>query len=449
MSSFYGGRRGASFEIVKRYLTYGEMLADIRNIDYNQYVITEEGNNIYRKTSTGYDFVMSVDPSKISTSLAGSLSVNDFTVIEQLKSSTSYSEGTAQISDSTQSLIKYNSVVNDKGKTLMGFSFPAYMFDLELQENAAQTKLERIDDKTNPFYAKWLLSIANLIGRSFSNLRIVNSNTVTEIVYSSVDYTTEVTLPADTQVILYDITEEDQKIIYFGTFDSVQNIDISNTGLLTIDTLNKSLSYQFKDISDITFENGILSFTFVDGSSKEFNINYPTQISMNEEYSLFATYADGTEAKISEPINYILDTKIENDHLFIKFSDKTYKQEELVNGYVDCGSIKYDSGLLVGKNYTLEELGSSSFSVGNTISFLNTEYPSGLTGDNLNGKIVTVGNEGENKYFFAFDYVKGTWYFLSSIGNTSLTNLVAPYTPDNILVAETLPIGGIWFIEEV
>lgn len=448
--SFYGGRRGASFEIVKRYATYDEMVNDIKNIDYNQYVIVEDGNKVYRKTTEGYIYILSVDPANISTSLASSLALVDYVTVEEQKSASSYSEGAAQISDSTQTIIKYNSVVDSSGKTLMGFSFPSYSFDFELDKDSNETSLKKVDDGTNPFYAKWLLSIEHLIGRSFTNLRIVNSNSVTNTVYSSLDYTTVVTLPKNTMIILYDIVEEEQKTIYLGTFNSITNINISDTGLLSVDTLENSLTYQFTDISTIALTDGILSITYKDGTSTELSLNYPTNISLKNDYALYAEYADGTNKAISEPINYIIDAKINDGHLLIKFTDSNYLIEKQVDGYVDYGSIKSDSGLLIGKNYTIEEIPSSylPFSIVNSISFLNATYPNGLTGNNLEGKIITIGNTYDEKYFFAFDYSKTTWYFLMSSSNVKQANLIAPYTTEGATAAEQLPVGGIWFIEE-
>ena len=40
MSSFYGGKRGASLEIKQSYADYNAMIQDQDNIDYNEYVIT-------------------------------------------------------------------------------------------------------------------------------------------------------------------------------------------------------------------------------------------------------------------------------------------------------------------------------------------------------------------------------------------------------------------------
>ena len=41
MSSFYGGKRGASLEITKTYDTYDDMINDAKNVDYNEYVIVK------------------------------------------------------------------------------------------------------------------------------------------------------------------------------------------------------------------------------------------------------------------------------------------------------------------------------------------------------------------------------------------------------------------------
>lgn len=451
MSSFYGGRRGASFEIVKRYTSLEEMYSDIKKIDYNKYVIVEEGNKIYRRVlnDLGYEFIMSVDPKDISTSLASSLNLVNFSDVESLKTNPSYSIGVAEITSGNESTIKYNSVITENGNTLMGFSFPAYNFDFELKEDGEETGIKRIDDQTNPFYSKWQLSIKNLIGRSFSNLRLVSSNDVTVPVYSSSDYITPVTLPQNVFVLLYDIQEEEKKTIYFGSFDTINEVELSDLGLLTIKTLNKQLNYQIMDIKNITFTDGVLSFIYKDNSSKNFNINYPKSIALDDDYSLSVTYANNEKEKISDPINYILDTKIENNHLFIKFSDKLYKESQQdEDGYIDYGSVKADSGLLIGKNYSIEEI-SSTFSIPTTIEFLNTEYPNGLTGDGLEGKIITVGNYDDNKAFFAFDYEDKTWYFLQAdVSESSVSNLVSVYSDENYLLAEELPNGGFWFIEE-
>ena len=54
MSSFYGGKRGASLEIKQSYADYNAMIQDQDNIDYNEYVITTNNNILYRRIQNGY-----------------------------------------------------------------------------------------------------------------------------------------------------------------------------------------------------------------------------------------------------------------------------------------------------------------------------------------------------------------------------------------------------------
>ena len=54
MSSFYGGKRGASLEIKQSYADYNAMIQDQNNIDYNEYVITTDNNILYRRIQNGY-----------------------------------------------------------------------------------------------------------------------------------------------------------------------------------------------------------------------------------------------------------------------------------------------------------------------------------------------------------------------------------------------------------
>jgi hypothetical protein len=56
MNSFYGGRRGAGFEIAKVFATTTEM-NNYLSVDYGKYVYCEEDSGLYRRISTGFEFV--------------------------------------------------------------------------------------------------------------------------------------------------------------------------------------------------------------------------------------------------------------------------------------------------------------------------------------------------------------------------------------------------------
>lgn len=182
------------------------------------------------------------------------------------------------------------------------------------------------------------------------------------------------------------------------------------------------------------------------------------------------TYNDKTSAEtIGKPINYIMKTAISSDyHLLILHSDPA-KREELVaagkgfswdgrNDWQDLGSIKNESGILVGLNYNITDYPQLSTVVG-AVTFLNEQYPSGLTGIDLQGKVVSVGLEEETKAIYAFDYslnaegaYKG-WYYLGSVsgsGGMSGAGVVVGKEddPDTETSALALPVGGAWFIVE-
>lgn len=63
MSSFYGGRTGASCVIVKSYETISAMNADATHINYGCYVYTEEGNGLWRKETNNFVRVATMTPS--------------------------------------------------------------------------------------------------------------------------------------------------------------------------------------------------------------------------------------------------------------------------------------------------------------------------------------------------------------------------------------------------
>ena len=70
MGSFYGGRRGASAQIVKTYNSYSEMETDFSSSDcsvgYNEYVIVNENDQsiLYKKTFTTPEKIGSLMPNK-------------------------------------------------------------------------------------------------------------------------------------------------------------------------------------------------------------------------------------------------------------------------------------------------------------------------------------------------------------------------------------------------
>jgi hypothetical protein len=101
-------------------------------------------------------------------------------------------------------------------------------------------------------------------------------------------------------------------------------------------------------------------------------------------------------------------------HLLVLYSDPA-KRKEIVaagknrtydgrNDWYDLGSIKSDSGILIGLNLAYSYFDDKTSST--IITKLNEDYPKGLPSNNidLSGKIITVGDTTNDKKFFAFDY---------------------------------------------
>lgn len=218
----------------------------------------------------------------------------------------------------------------------------------------------------------------------------------------------------------------------------------------------------YNNDDDETIDN-IIKFidrVYVDDDDKKENSNYLFHV----------VYNTGEDKAIStQPVNYINETVIdEKDYHFLVYysngkirklleeSGKTRTYGEK-NGWLDLGSIKDDAGFLVGFNILPSEHSEDEIKdTTKAIKYLNKTYPNGLTNPLYYGKIVTIGDEGENKLFYAFDYDYKTdtteykgWYYLGSFNNEVSWTMVAS-KDDATLEAQQkkLAIGGVWFIVE-
>lgn len=256
----------------------------------------------------------------------------------------------------------------------------------------------------------------------------------------------------------------------------VNEIKLSENGTITIgycygdDTV---LDQKIKWVTKTELStDGVLKITYNDGSTSSMTnkIKWISSIAIdtgstegNGTQKLVITYNDGTSTKVGNPINYIMRTAISADHhLLVLYSDPARRADIKARGqnnvwdgrddWFDLGSIKEDNGLLVGTHYDTTEYADMG-SIDSAIEHLNTEWPSGLIGDHLDGKVATSGAKKENKYFFGFDYTYGDittdgykgWYYL---GMFSDLNVVAGREDDAATqaIATTLPTGGIWMV---
>ena len=414
-SSFYGGRQGAPFIIVKSFTSISEMIDNFSKgleytiVKFDEYVVINTTNKfdldngkIYRR---GKDFTNDKGGAIYIGQVAGAPGPAphfELTTIQEIKETTNgqediYRKGEGTYSPSNGNLIpgkyeengeiKYNdeiqwaycSIVNADGTSgvaQIGFTFPYLIIDYEAQleeDDYTGPLIERVDDIQHPFYQNWLLHIPK--------------------------------------------GDKGDK----GT--SIQELKI--------------------DTGNIEGE----------GSQK-----------------LQVTYNDETPVeKIGNPINYIIKTEVTDDYHLIALHSSPDKRAQIIaegknytwdgrDDWQDLGAIKDEDGIFIGLNYDSEETPEMS-SITTAIYFLNNEYPNGLSGE-LKGKVVTVGKIDEEKTIYAFDYslkndgkYKG-WYFLGTVDGSGGGGMGAGVVvgreddSDTQILAAALPANGVWFVVE-
>ena len=170
---------------------------------------------------------------------------------------------------------------------------------------------------------------------------------------------------------------------------------------------------------------------------------------------------------IGDPLNYIVKmTSTKDHHLLVWYSDPVKRQDVFNNnrGYIngtdqtilnpeywlDLGSVYFDSGIYVGLNIDPDTVQRDISDQTKRIAYLNELYSTGLTGQYLDEKLVTIGNNLSIKEFYAFDYSKDGsgnylgWYYLGSLA--SVAAVVAKTSDDNKVKA--LSNNGIWLQTE-
>ena len=176
---------------------------------------------------------------------------------------------------------------------------------------------------------------------------------------------------------------------------------------------------------------------------------------INADKNIWVKYnSNPNPVKVSEPINSIerLVVRPSDWHLFVLYSDPSHRVKVATDGWIsnndamkydtsipdygvdvywkDLGTIKDQAGILIGFNITKAQLTAAGLTDADIITYLNREFPFGLTGaqnqpggqSNL-GKIVTYQPQDDaksDKEFYAFDYNLSTWYYLGKIADTGM-----------------------------
>ena len=285
---------------------------------------------------------------------------------------------------------------------------------------------------------------------------------------TTLDWVKDITLSdTDGKITLHHTTGD---VVSAAKLKLIKSAQVSSTGIITFTTntdetitvtANGSQSaYQLKAVENIALNTGILD-------DKRIQVKYNTATS---------------PVYIGDPINYVQDMVVRpaDYHLFVLFSDPTKRatvddldsdnKDAAGNTWVtsteiktfyptmpveeegntvywrDYGTIKDQSGILMGFNVTYEDVkswaddGNDGYdSSGNPdiLKYLNANFPSGLTGEEnilgsgigTKGKLVSYAPQPatetkQDHEFYAYDYNKGAWYYLGNIADTGMRDVV-------------------------
>lgn len=243
------------------------------------------------------------------------------------------------------------------------------------------------------------------------------------------------------------------------------------------------------DIGETTliFNTGEEIILKTSNGGENYKITTVQSIYMNEgitaDKNIWVKYnSNPSPVKVSEPINSIerLVVRPADWHLFVLYSDPSHRVKEATDGWIsnndamkydasipdygvdvywkDLGTIKDQAGILIGFNITKSQLATAGFGDADIITYLNREFPFGLTGaqnqpggqSNL-GKIVTYQPQDDaksDKEFYAFDYNLSTWYYLGKIADTGMRDVkLMDESAANYESLKTLTTEGLAFLQ--
>ena len=341
MYSFYGGRPGNSFIIIKSFDTVSDMVTAFQkgpsytDVHYDEYVIinttdknSADNGKIYRR---GYDFQNAeggaeyigtiVGPSGNAPMVQMTTEAGVRQKQQQYEDDPAY---TQRFNQGHYTLTNYSLVPGKQEDTFhdeiswtccsirdtngvdttayIGFTIPYPVIDFTLRKVDPYTSLaaNRIDDGTHPFYEKWQLEIPKGIkGDSFKNLTVITANNEDEVE----PYTgQENDRKNGRKILVYEFYEYDQKAnptpkkIYVGDYNIIESINATQDGTIIINYSHDKevfLNNLLKWITDVNYEQdgGQLSIAYNNGSpSDNFKIKQIQNVSFSDNGTLIFTY---------------------------------------------------------------------------------------------------------------------------------------------------------------
>ena len=340
MYSFYGGRPGNSFIIIKNFPTVQDMVDDFKkgpnytDVHYDEYVIintqdknSEDNGKIYRR---GYEYTNSQGGAEYIGTIVGpaggSPEVQMTTEAEVEQKYQQYKDNQGfdkRFSNGSYTLTNHSLVPGKQGNDFhdeiswhccslrdaetktntiayIGFTFPYPIIDFTLKKVDPYVDIaaNRIDDGSHPFYEKWQLDIPNGIkGDSFKNLQVITADK-NDGVEPYGDNKQREDRENHRQILIYEYHNYDNsekgesKKIYLGDYNMIENISLQEDGSIRITYLHDgpiviNPDTKIKWVKDMTLSNeGLLQTQWNDNNIEQINstpIRWIDDISFNKQ----------------------------------------------------------------------------------------------------------------------------------------------------------------------
>ena len=272
---------------------------------------------------------------------------------------------------------------------------------------------------------------------------------------------------ADNGTVTFTYTTGDSEVLE-NKIKWITTTELAANGTLTInynDGTKEVFDKKIQWITDITLtDEGVLTINYnndIPAFTK--SLVWPVRIEFDSKDNeadpgtqvIKVTYNNGTIETIGQPLNSIMRMEVNpvNYHLLVLFTNPTKRGTvtyDGITGWVDYGTIKNYDGVLIGlilDDATITSLKNAT--VATCITYLNTAYPTGLTGSNQ-GRVLTISQDNDTMHtFYGFDYDTNKWKYLGSFDKTTIYMCAARETDaDYELKKERLTNGGICFIIE-
>lgn len=385
MYSFYGGRPGAPFVIVKSFPSVDAMKTAFKDgssyteVHYDEYVIinTENKNdptngNIYRR---GYDFNNNMSGAEYIGTIVGpsgnsphlEMTTYNDVITKTNQEGASAHSGTGSYAPTTNLIAgkdqngNFNDTIqwaycsvrdidNNDTTAYIGFKipYPVIEFETSMVSPYNQDKtindnhnisINRADDTTHPFYEKWHINIPKGIkGDSIKGLKVITANS-NDGVTTTDDYDSEQHAnDIGKKILVYEKNNYDDNrdgnttTYYLGDYNMIDDINIDDNGTITFSYTHNSpqtFSNKLKWIDGITYnENGTFTFSYNNGSNSSVFSNILKSIntiSVSEDGTLTITYNNGSNSSVfDKTIKWITNVKLEeNGILTIFYNDGT------------------------------------------------------------------------------------------------------------------------------